>query len=193
MWALYGTEIAESFAKYVSYAMAVADAHKQPPAWHTITSHGHPSISKFGRAARLCLVEKHDHTGIGKQLSFDWSRNYSWFSSFATKWVLGVKGIQGSSPMWDLSDRRCSLCGSTHPLDVISAVAFCPDMAEFCCCLADSWGPNLGLAVHSWLAGNRSKGGLRNFARTLVPRSLYDALVPERAAKRMLTSVPLDR
>ena len=189
----HGNEIADSFAKYVSYAMAVADSHKQPPARHTITFNGNPSISKFGGAARLRLVEKHDHTGIDKRLSFDWSRNYSWFSSFATKWVLGVTGIQGSSPMWDLSDRRCNVCGSTHPLDAISAVAFCPDMAEFRCRLADSWCPNLSPAVHSWLAGNRSKGELRNFARTLVPRSLYDALVPDKSAKRMLTSVLPDR
>ena len=90
----HGNEIADSFAKYLFYAMAVADPQKQPPAWHTITFHGNPSISKFGGAARLRLVEKPDHTAVDKQLSFDWSRNYSWFSSSATKWVLGVKGIQ---------------------------------------------------------------------------------------------------
>ena len=66
-------------------------------------------------------------------------------------------------------------------------------MSEFRCRLADSWGPNLSLVVHSWLADDRSKGELRNVARTLVPRSLYDALVPDKSAKRMLTSVLPDR
>ena len=95
--------------------------------------------------------------------------------------------------MWDLSDRQCNLCGTAHPLDIISAVAFCPDMSEFRCRLADPWGPNLSPVVHSWLADNRLKGELRNFARNLVPCSLYDALVPDKSAKRMLTSVLPDR
>ena len=47
--------------------------------------------------------------------------------------------------------------------------------------------------VHSWLAANRSKGELRNFARALVPRSLYGALVTDRAAKRLLTFVLPER
>ena len=78
----HGNEIADSFAKYASYAMAVTDTHKQPTAPHTIKFHGNPSIAKFGGAARLRYFENHDHTGIGQRISFDWSRNYSWFSSF---------------------------------------------------------------------------------------------------------------
>ena len=66
-------------------------------------------------------------------------------------------------------------------------------MSEFCCRLTDSWGPILSPLVHSWLAGNTSKGELRNFARTLVPCSLYDALVPDKCAKRMLISILPDR
>ena len=98
-------------------------------------------------------------------LSFDWARHHSWFSSFAAKWVLGVKAIHGAGPFLDVSDRLCPLCDTRHPLDIVSSVAFCDDIKPFVHQLADSWGPNISPVVHQWLTGPRSRGELRNFAR----------------------------
>ena len=36
---------------------------------------------------------------ISERYRFDWLSHYSWFSSFAAKWVMGVKGELGSSPL----------------------------------------------------------------------------------------------
>ena len=168
--------MADGFAKYTSYACAVLEAHKQPPGLHTVPFHGNPHIHELGGSQRRRLYPWHAQTGISVPLSFDWARHHSWFSSFAAKWVLGVKGIHGAGPFWDVSDRQCSLCDTRHSLDIVSSVAFCDDMKPFLHQIADSWGPNISPVVHQWLTGPRSRGELRNFARTLIPVSLYELL-----------------
>ena len=59
--------------------------------------------------------------------------------------------------------------------------------------LADAWGPNLSPRVHGWLAGNRSRGEVRNFARTLVPKSLFDVLAPDKEQRAFLKSILPER
>ena len=164
-----------------------------PPSKLSVTFHGNPCIHKLSGAIRHKLVERHDHTGIVATISFDSASHYSWFSSFATKWSLGVKGIQGNHPFWDLSDRKCPACDEAHPLDVISTVALCPAMSQHLGRLADAWGPNLSPRVHGWLAGNRSRGELRNFARTLVAKSLFDVLAPDKEQRAFLKSILPER
>ena len=59
---------------------------------------GTPAIVSLGGAARRRLSMRHKHTGIVLPVRFDWSSGYSWFSLFANKRVLGVKGMAGTSP-----------------------------------------------------------------------------------------------
>ena len=132
------------------------------------------------------LYPEHDHTGIAKSVSFDWPNNYSWFSSFADKWSLGVKGMAGSSPFWDLSDRQCPVCNRQHPLDLVSSIAFCGDMSSFLERMAYSWGTVLGPIAWQWVQGQRTKGELRNFACTLVPLSLYKLMTESRSRKEAM-------
>ena len=120
-----GNELADAFAKYTVYACRVLPSHLHSPRMHTVTFDGQQSIQKFGGAARKRLYPEHDHTGIAKSVSFSWPNNYSRFSCLADKWSLGVKGMAGSSPFWDLSDRQCPVCTKQHPLDLVSSVAFC--------------------------------------------------------------------
>ena len=189
-----GNQVVDGFAKYTSYACAVLEAHKQPPGLHTVTFHGNPHIHKLGGSQRRRLYPRHANTGISLPLSFDWARHHSWFSSFAAKWVLGVKGIHRAGPFWDVSDRQCPLCDTRHPLDVVSSVAFCDDMKPFLHQLADSWGPNISPVVHQWLTGPRSRGELRTFARTLTPVSLFELLTASRELKHQVyESLPTRR
>ena len=181
-----GNEIADAFAKYTAYACRVLPSHLQPPRMHTVTFGGQPCIQKFGGAARKRLYPEHDHTGIAKSVSLDWSNNYSWFSSFADKWSLGVKAMAGSSPFWDLSDRQCPVCNRQHPLDLVSSIAFCGDMSSFLERMAYSWGTALGPIAWQWVQGQRTKGELRNFARTLVPLSLYKLMTESRSCKEAM-------
>ena len=178
--------MADGFDKYTSYACAVLEAHEQPPGLRTVTFPGNPHIHKHLGSQRRRLYPRHAHTGISLPLSFDWARHHSWFSSFAAKWVLGVKGIHGAGPFWDVSDRQCPLCDTRHPLDIVSSVAFCDDMKPFLHQLADSWGPNISPVVHQWLTGPRSRGELRSFARTLIPVSLYELLTASRELKHQV-------
>ena len=99
-----GNELADVFAKYILHASTVTFRSPQYPRPHTVTLGDAPIIHKFSGAQRRRLYPKHDHTGISVALSFNWSRHYSWFSSFADKWVVGVRGLQGSSPYWDFSE-----------------------------------------------------------------------------------------
>ena len=112
--------------------------------------------------------------------------HYSWFSSFADKWVMGVKGVYGASTFWNLSDRKCPDCDGQHPLDLASCVAFCSASSTHRARMVDSWGPNAAPQIHSWIQGLRMKGELRNFAGTLIPVSLYDALTVDSNGKRYL-------
>ena len=120
-----GNGLADAFAKYSGYACIVTQCHLQHPTRHSVTFDGCPCIHKFSGSRRRQLYPRHDHTGIVPRFSFDWSRHYSWFSSFAYKWVMGVKGVYGASPFWDLSDRKCPDCEGQHPLDLALCVAFC--------------------------------------------------------------------
>ena len=181
-----GNEVADGFAKYTSYACAVLEAHKQPSGPHTVTFHGNPHIHKLGGSQRRRLYPRHAHTGISLPLSFHWARHHSLFSSFAAKWVLGVKGIHGAGPFWDVSDRQCPLCDTRQPLDIVSSVAFCDHMKPFLHQLADSWGPNISAVVHQWLIDPRPREELRNFARTLIPVSLYELLTASRELKHQV-------
>ena len=179
-------ELADAVAKYTVYACRVLPSHLQPPRMHTVTFDGQPSIQNFRGAARKRLYPEHDHTGIAKSVSFDWPNNYSWFSSFADKWSLGIKGMAGSSPFWDLSDRQCPVCTKQHPLDLISSVAFCSDMSSFLERMAYSWGSVLAPIAWQWVQGQHTKGELRNFARTLVPLSLYKLMTESRSRKEAM-------
>ena len=85
--------------------------------------------------------------------------------------------MSGCSPFWDLSHRQCPVCPKCHPLDIVSSMAFCDDLSSFRERMAYAWGPVLGPVAIRWLGQPRTKGGLRNFAQTLVPKSLYDALM----------------
>ena len=98
-----------------------------------------------------------------------------------------VKGVKGAAPHFDLATRLCPDCDKPHPLDLTCSVAFCDAFPPYLLQLADSWGPALSGNVHAWLLGNPSAGELRNFARTLVPKSLYAAMAPDKA------SVPVAR
>ena len=68
-------------------------------------------------------------------------------------------------------------------MDLASSVAMCDAFETYRTQMVDAWGPSLAPTIHSWITGPRSQGELRNFARTLVPLSLYEALVPDRASK----------
>ena len=125
----HSNEIADGFAKYTSYAMALCSQHRQPPSQLSVTFHGNPCIHKQGGVIEQKLVERHDHTGIVATISFDCAGHYSWFSSLASKWSLGVKDIQGNHPFGGLSDQKCPACDEAHLLDVISTVAVCPAMS----------------------------------------------------------------
>ena len=181
-----GNELADSFAKYSAYACIVTHFHLQHPTRHSVTFDGYPCIHKFSGSRRRQLYPRHDHTGIVTRFSFDWSTHYSWFSSFADKWVMGVKGVYGASPFWDLSDRKCPDCDGQHPLDLTSCVAFCSTFSTHRARMFDSWGPNVAPQVQRWIQGLRTKGELRNFARTLIPVSLYEALTVDSSGKRHL-------
>ena len=53
--------------------------------------------------------------------------------------------------------------------------------------MADAWGFALAPVMHSWLQDRvRTKGELRNLARTLVPLTLYKQLVPHPSQKSVL-------
>ena len=181
-----GNELADAFAKYSAYACIVTHCHLQHPTRHSVTFDGCPCIHKFSGSRRRQLYPRHDHIGIVTRFSFDWSRHYSWFSSFADKWVMGVKGVYGASPFWDLSDRKCPDCNGQHPLDLASCVAFCSTFSTHRARMVDSWGPNVAPQVQRWIQGLRTKGELRNFARTLKPVSLYEALTVDSSGKRHL-------
>ena len=189
-----GKKVAHGFAKYTSYACAVLDAHKQPPGLHTVTFNGNPNNHKVGGSQRCHLYPHHAHTGVSLPLRFDWARHHSWLSSFAAKWVMGVRGIHGAGLFWDVSDRQCPLCDTHHPLDIVSSVAFCDDMKPFLHQLANSWGPGISPLVHQWMARPRSRGELPNFARTLIPVPLYQLLTTSRELKqRVYDSLPFRR
>ena len=96
---------------------------------------------------------------------------------------MGVKGVKGAAPHFDLAARLCPDCNKQHPLDFTSCVAFCDAFRPYFLQLADSWGPALSNTVHTWLLGNRTAGELRNFACTLVPMSLYAAMAPDKASE----------
>ena len=99
---------------------------------------------------------------------------------------MGVKGVYGASPFWYLSDRKCPDCDGQHPLDLASCVAFCSASSSHRARMVDSWGPNVAPQVQRWIQGLRTKGELRNFARTLIPVALYDALTVDSNGKRHL-------
>ena len=175
-----GNVMADALAKYTGYAVRVLHIHRQLPSLHSVTFGKSPVIHKFGGSQKMSLYPRHQHTGIHIKTSFDWSSSYSWFSAFADKWVMGVKGVKGAAPHFDLAERKCPDCGHQHPLDLTSCVAFCDQFRPFLHQMADAWGPSIAPNVHSWLRGNRTKGEMRNFARTLVPLTLYSALAPDK-------------
>ena len=121
-------------------------------------------------------------TAYTSKKRFNWSSSYSWFSASADKWVMGVKGVSGAAPHFNLAERKCFDCGHQHRLDLTSCVAFCDPFRAFLHQIADAWGPSIAPNVHSWLRGNRPKGEMRNFARTLLPLTLYSALTPDRSS-----------
>ena len=171
-----GNELADAFAKCASYACKVESGHLQYPAPHTVTFNGDPAITKFGGAHRRRLYPKHGHTGIHVRTSFDWSRHYSWFSSFTDKWVLGIKGVHGSPPFCDLADLMCPHRNDRHPMDLASCVALCSVFSQHRERMVDAWGPTPAPTVHTWINQPRTCGELRNFARTLVPSLLYSTI-----------------
>ena len=83
---------------FLTHACPVRHHHLQPPQRETVTFRGFPGIQKFGGAARKRLYPRHGYTGTAQSLSFDWTKHYSWFSSFAATSSLGVKGNEGASP-----------------------------------------------------------------------------------------------
>ena len=100
---------------------------------------------------------------------------------------MAVKGSKGSAPYCDLPGRQCPHCDVVHPLDLPSCVAFCSVFRPFLHQMADAWGFALAPVVHSWLQDRvRTKGELRNFARTLVPLTLYKQLIPHPSQKPVL-------
>ena len=171
-----GNEMADVLAKYCSYALRVQDCHRPPPFLLSITFACNPVVHKIGGSQRKALYPRHQHTGMHKSTSFYWSTHYSWCSSFADEWVMGVKGVCGTAPQIDLADRHCPDCNKQHPLDLAS----CGEASPFLQRMADCWGPTLAPPGHTWLQGNRTCGELRNCAGTLVPTSLYRTLAPDR-------------
>ena len=181
-----GNEVADSFAKYTAYACCVTLTHRQPPARYSVTFQGNLWHHKFSGAARRRLYPRHQHTAIATPLSFDWSSHYSWFSAFADKWVMGVKGSKGSAPYWELPGRQCPHCDDVHPLDLPSCVASFATFRPFLHQMADAWGFALAPVVHSWLQDRVRTKGSYGILRTLVPLTLYKQLVPHPSQKSVL-------
>ena len=85
------------------------------------------------------------------------------------KWIMGVTGIAGSAPNWDMPERLlCPHCQIGHPLGMASSVTFCSMFQSHRQRMANV-GPALAPVVHSWLLGPaRTEGESHQFARTLV-------------------------
>ena len=94
--------------------------------------------------------------------------------------------MAGSSAFWDLSDRQCPVCTKQYALDCFSCVAFCSDMTSFVEPKAYSWGSGQGPIAWQWVQGQRTKVEPRNFARTLVPLSLYKLMPESRSRKEAM-------
>ena len=90
-----------------------------------ITYKNKPVVGKCGNTHRKNLLPKHDHLNIHTKLSFDWVAHHSWFSSFATKWALGVQGVKDQPPFFDTTSYYCNACCRYHPQDPASRLAFC--------------------------------------------------------------------
>ena len=96
---------------------------------------------------------------------------------------MGLKAVKRAAPHFHLAARLCRDCHKQHPLDLTSCLALGGAFRPYVLQLADSWGPALFNNVHTRLDGNKTARELRNFARTLVPLSLYAAMAPDKASE----------
>ena len=65
------------------------------------------------------------HLNNDTKISFDFVAHHLWFSSFATKWALGVQGVKDQPPIFDTTSYYCNACYRYHPQKLASRLAFC--------------------------------------------------------------------
>ena len=172
----HGNELADTLAKWCALSFVVTPPHLHPPPLVGITYKNKPVVGKCGNTHRKNLLPKHDHLNIHTKLSFDWVAHHSWFSSFATKWALGVQGVKDQPPFFDTTSYYCNACCRYHPQDPASRLAFCDLTHSHRENIILSWDARLIPAVRNWLL-ECPWWEKRLFVRSLVPKSLLNKMI----------------
>ena len=73
------------------------------------------------------LLPRHPHTDIAVEQSNSCLKRPVFVNSKTYKWVGGNFDCSSFRPPEDLSDYRCPLCCSTHPMNFIFAIAVSPN------------------------------------------------------------------
>ena len=108
--------------------------------------------------------------------SFNYYNHLSWFSGLPIKWSSGNM----NSPIYayhdGLTPRACHKCSHLHPLDVISFVSHCPCADHIISSFIYAWPAPFNRIASVWGSYCTHLGDKRNFAKMLVPPSLYEAM-----------------
>ena len=100
----------------------------------------------------------------------------SWFSGLPFKRSSGNMNFSTYAYHDDLSPRACHKCSHPHPLDVISFISHCPCADHIISSFIHAWPPPFSRIASVWWSSCTHLGDKRNFAKMLVPSSLYEAL-----------------
>ena len=84
-----------------------------------------------------------------------------------------MPGYQWSN---NLHDFRCPWISSAHPPDPISCLAFCTRLDDHLQAFIRAWPAPFTSVVQHWWIKCSTKADKRNFARTIVPTSLWSAI-----------------
>ena len=137
---------------------------------------GLPVLHKV-RCSDFChLLPRHSHTNIAVKPSFDFYSSSSWFAGVPFKFASGTYNMPGYQWSNNLHNFRCPWCSGAHPLDPVSCLAFCPRLDDHLQAFIRAWPAPFTSVVQHWWITCSSKADKRNFARTLVPTSLWSAL-----------------
>ena len=91
------------------------------------------------------------------------------------------EGFQFWNKYKELDSLPCVLCGTSHPQDIYTSMAVCPQLEETRMALADGYGQEIGTEVAAWMRhGQTPKGDVRNATRNHVPVSLVQFLAPKK-------------
>ena len=172
-----GNECSDLFSKWIAYNSSSSPEFVPPPPLGTVSIGSLPVCHRLTTSVSRAVIPCHHHYNIHVPSSFFFYNHSSSFSGLPFKWSSGNMNSLTYAFHNDLTPQICHKCSQPHPLDAASFLSHCSSADHIVQSFIHAWPPPFNQVASIWWAHCSHPGDKGNFAKFLVPSTLYKAMV----------------